>query len=515
MPAERRPLLAIGIDAAEGRLVHRLASEGRLPAIERIVRSGRSGIVQSPAALGSGAVWPTFITGDGPERHGLFGEYAWDPQAMALRRPSFEHLAPFWADAAEGGRRVLVIDVPFAPVIRRASVVEVADWGAHDWLGGSRVVEPASVEAAIADLLAVPHPLVAGPVDSTGPRDVEGLRHVVRACVAGVRQRGELARRLLTDVRPDLSIVVFTEAHRASHLLWHTLDRTHPAWSEDAAPLPADVMNGLVDVFMAIDEAIGRLVEAHGEHAPRLVFALHGMQPARGIPALLDDVLRSWGYAVERRWWQRGLPEQASVLAQGAKRRLPTWVKQAYYARVPKAVTMQLAQPSVPVRAWDWSRTRAVSLPTDQHGWIRLNLEGREARGTVPAAAYDEVCMELEQRLLTLASPEGRLVNRVVRTALDLGRPPRLLPDLVVHWSPLTWRPTLRVVHPPLTSTAIGLKFVGQHDEQGFFVAAGKGVDEWPDVVTADSLGRRLLDAVGVKRTAGDGPRPLHPHPLT
>jgi predicted AlkP superfamily phosphohydrolase/phosphomutase len=491
-------VIAIAIDAAEGRLVRRLAAEGHLPAIARLAGDGRWGTVRSPAALGSGAVWPTFITGEGPDCHGVFGEWAWDPAAMRLKRPSFDHLDPFWRRLADAGARVAVVDVPFAPVVGHARLVEVADWGAHDWLGGTTIVEPASVRESLADLLSVPHPLVAGRVDSDGPGDVEGLRHVVRSLVAGARQRGDLALRLLDVSAPDLLIVVFTEAHRASHLLWHTIDADHPAWREGLPELPADVMSGLVDVFRAIDAQVGRLLARAGPDAAVVLFALHGMQPARGIPALLADLLERWGFASRRRWWQRTAGETLGALVKGAKARLPGPIKAAYYRRVPKSVTLRLAQPSMPVHAWDWSRTRAISLPTDQHGWIRINLAGRESRGIVPQSSYDEVCHHLADKLASLAGPEGPLVRDVVITAEREGGPPARLPDLVVHWAPCTWRARLRVLDPPIDSIPVGLKFVAQHADDGFFVGRGTGVDDWPAVVEASDLGRRLGRAAGV-----------------
>jgi predicted AlkP superfamily phosphohydrolase/phosphomutase len=377
-------------------------------------------------------------------------------------------------------------------------VVEVVDWGAHDWLGGATIVEPASLRQPLADLLDVPHPLVAGRVDSDGPGDVEGLRYVARSLVAGVRQRGELALRLLEVAAPDLLVLVFTEAHRASHLLWHTIDADHPAWQEGLGELPGDVMRGLVDVFRAIDAQVARLVARAGPDAAVVLFSLHGMQPARGIPALLGDVLERWGVATRRRWWQRSARETLGALVKEAKARLPGPIKAAYYRHVPKSVTMHLAQPSMPVPAWDWSRTRAISLPTDQHGWIRVNLEGRESRGIVAPSSYDDVCRELKQRLASLEGPAGPLVRDVVVTAARGGGPPARLPDLVVHWAPSTWRAHLRVLDPPIDSTPVGLKFVSQHDDDGFFVVRGAGVDDWPAVVEASDLGRRLGRAVGV-----------------
>lgn len=493
------PVLALAIDAAEPRLVRRLAAEGHLPALARLMGAGRWGTVRSPAPIGSGAVWPTFTAGQPPDRHGLYGEYAWDPERMRPRRPTFDHLDPFWRRLAEDGRRVAVVDVPFAPILGRDRLVEVADWGAHDWFGGVRVVRPASVEAALADVLATPHPLVAGRVDSDGPGDAEGLTNVVRLLVAGAAQRGHLLQRLLELATPDLLLACFPEGHRASHLLWHTLDRSHPAWQEDFGELPDEVMTGLVAIFRAIDEQIGRLVERVGPEAPVVVFGLHGMQPARGVPAFLNDVLERWGFAVRRRWWQHSAGETFGALAKAAKARVPPALKAAYYRRVPKSVTLHLAQPSMPMPAWDWRRTRAFALPTDQHGWIRINLAGREAAGAVPASAYEATCFELQARLLTLASAEGPLVREVLITAESGGGPPRVLPDLVVHWTPNTWRPRLRVIDPPLETTPIGLKFVAQHDDDGFFVGAGGSIEQWPEIVEASDLGTRLGHALDVR----------------
>jgi predicted AlkP superfamily phosphohydrolase/phosphomutase len=68
--------------------------------------------------------------------------------------------------------------------------------------------------------------------------------------------------------------------------------------------------------------------------------------------------------------------------------------------------------------SYDWSQTRVFSLPSDQHGWIRVNLKGREAKGIVAVEQYDELCSQLEKGLRSLTTPEGKpLVCEVIRTA--------------------------------------------------------------------------------------------------
>ncbi|MGE0705909.1 MAG: alkaline phosphatase family protein [Vicinamibacterales bacterium] len=487
-------VVAIGLDAAEQRLVQRLIEAGEMPVLARLAAAGVSGRVSSPAPIGSGAVWPTFITGTEPDVHGLFGEHSWNAATMALEPPRFQHLEPFWRRLAAEGARVSVLDVPFAPVSDHPAIVDVADWGAHDWLGGRRMIRPAEIEARLHDLIESPHPLAAGQVDSTGPFDVDGLRNVIAACTKGARLRGDVAIRLLEISRPDVLIVGLTEIHRASHLLWHTIDPHHPAWRESGSALPADIMPGLVEVFRAADAAIGRILDRAGAGAA-LVFSLHGMQPARGVPSFLGDVLERWGFAVRRGWSDRSLREHIGGLASAMKRRIPTAFKNAYYRRIPKTVTMRLAQPSMPMPAWDWSRTVAFSLPTDQHGWIRLNLRGRESKGIVPPEAYEETARTIATRIRMLASPEGPLVDDVLITG-TARMTPRSLPDLVVHWTSATWRPELRLVDPPITSTSVGHRLVSQHDHDGFFIAEGFGTSGWPSSIDAADLGVHLAELV-------------------
>ena len=174
------------------------------------------------------------MTGRGPAEHGLYGEWAWRPDAMSLGPLSWNHLDPFWRADAGRGRHVTVLDVPFASVLDVAGCVEVPDWGAHDLLGDRLQVAPRRLEPLVVEAGGV-HPFAAESVSTSGPTDRAGLERVVVRCLDGVAQRGSLARRLLTETAPDLLLVVFTELHRAGHLLWHTVDPAHPGHAAEPA----------------------------------------------------------------------------------------------------------------------------------------------------------------------------------------------------------------------------------------------------------------------------------------
>jgi len=125
--------------------------------------------------------------------------------------------------------------------------------------------------------------------------------------------------------------------------------------------------------------------------------------------------------------------------------------------------------------AYDWQNTRAFSLPTDQYGWIRINLMGREAAGIVPTHEYEDLCSQLTAMLLTLTSETGEsLVNDVLRTAPD-AESARVnpLPDLVIHWRDAAFFPSLKIKGSEVMPDRVSKKTTGQHSPLGFCIHRG------------------------------------------
>lgn len=127
--------------------------------------------------------------------------------------------------------------------------------------------------------------------------------------------------------------------------------------------------------------------------------------------------------------------------------------------------------------AYDWSKTRAFSLPTDQYGWIRFNLIGRESQGVVHPDKYDELCAKLRHMLLSLASEDGELLVQEVRqTAADAAAAHvNPLPDLVVHWRDAAFSSSLRFKGSKVQAQMVSKKSTGQHTTPGFCIYRGNG----------------------------------------
>src|SRR5205809_1138486 len=165
MTSTNSSVLAIGIDAAESTLVRQLIDQDEMPALKSLLADGKWLSVRSPAAIGSGTVWPTFITGEEPTEHGNYSEWKWQPETMSLGRYHGRHLLPFWKKLADQGLRVGVFDVPFAPPAEIAHGFEICEWWAHDSTADGLQIFPDRIRSLV--LEAPPHPLSANRFNAT------------------------------------------------------------------------------------------------------------------------------------------------------------------------------------------------------------------------------------------------------------------------------------------------------------------------------------------------------------
>jgi predicted AlkP superfamily phosphohydrolase/phosphomutase len=102
-------LVLVGIDAASSALVREWAAAGDLPTIAGLLRSGSS-----------------------PASHGMFSHLNLKPRTYDLEIGMYANrlpVPPFWTHLSGAGKRVAVIDAPFARPVRKLNGIQVTNWG--------------------------------------------------------------------------------------------------------------------------------------------------------------------------------------------------------------------------------------------------------------------------------------------------------------------------------------------------------------------------------------------------
>jgi len=191
--------------------------------------------------------------------------------------------------------------------------------------------------------------------------------------------------------------------------------------------------DGLAEVYMAIDAAMARVLKALPDDADVIAFSPTGMGPntSRGdlLPGMLQAVLS--GKQRQASSGRGGLRAPVWTLRSSIPASWRSWIARALPDRIVADLTTRLY-----MRA-DWTRTRAIAVPGENKGYVRLNLRGRERAGIVDPAAAEELTNAIVDGLMTFRDADGSPAILNVERMSDLAGGvayAERLPDLVVYW---------------------------------------------------------------------------------
>ena len=189
-------------------------------------------------------------------------------------------------------------------------------------------------------------------------------------------------------------------------------------------------------------------------------------------------------------WSERKVKILATV-----KRAAPGWARQLYRRSVGLQARQRWAT-STMLEPLDWRRTKAFAMRTDQHGWIRVNLKGRERLGIVDPNRYEETCSDIEALLSSLRTVDGAaLVQRVARASSTVDEALRSpLPDLIVYWTPKAHERNVRLRGGQDMPPPFAPQFNGQHAETGFCFSSGPISALLPEGLNGIELGSKVTE---------------------
>ncbi len=437
-------LVLIALDGATLDLLGPWMAQGHLPTLARLFESGAGGVLLSTVPWATPTAFASLMTGVNPGQHGVFdfGELL-PPDYTAFVPTNGAHVrAPtLWHLLSEAGLTSGVVNMPmtYPAEAIRGFVVAGIPYPA----GSPRLCHPPDL---LATLQAQGWDLSRNCSDDLRGNYAEyltGLLHLVR-------QRGAATAWLLRTQPPDFLAVHFLETDQAQHRYWQFLPR-EPRHAPDE-PL----QSAILQVFQAVDEAVGLIVTAAGPQATVCLMSDHGFGPMR-TQVWLNNWLAQHGYlqfkarpgVAFKRWlYRRGLSPFAIRQRIPERWKLALW--QFFERQKGRAIASVMeeagAAPHKGVLDWlterlaldfydlDWRQTQAFYTGTTSVGYVWLNVAGRDPQGSVSPADYPAVRAALQRDLQSWA-----LVGEVLpREALWQGAQLVHAPDLVVRWADRT-----------------------------------------------------------------------------
>ncbi|MDJ0634035.1 MAG: alkaline phosphatase family protein [Xenococcaceae cyanobacterium MO_188.B29] len=534
----KKQVIAIGLDAAEPKLVEQWMSEGHLPNLSKIKQQGIYGRLHNSVNYQGGLaefsstepLWVMMATGCLPHKTGFWDTITYDPKTYQVGCDSvyggydYQEYKPFYALGDD--YKVAAFDIPVTRVCPGVNGIQITGWGGH------HPFHPSDSE---------PKELLSSIIEQYGENpvyrkdngiwwDKEYFNWVTQSVEKSVATRTQVCCDLLQKDDWDLFITGFGETHTLGHDLYNLSQPDHPLYpyTNKIDTLGDPMLKG----FQQVDQAIGKILAIAPENASVVLFAVHGMganltdllsmmllpeviyrfnfpgkaalgygdinQPAP--PLITRNIRNGWSAEV---WRQIYEPNPLKKLWH-------TWTHKKFlsgskhgllspYPLMDKKVELSW-MPALWYSSL-WSEMKAFALPGFADGHIRINLKGRDRNGIVEPSEYDALCNEITEVLYRLIDGRSKqsLVKQVVRTRKSpLDDDPKLPdPDLIVIWQDI---PTDLVDSPDVGRIGpVTYNRPGGHRENGFLLAKGQGIAPNSNLSTgrAVDIGATILNLMG------------------
>jgi predicted AlkP superfamily phosphohydrolase/phosphomutase len=534
----KSPVIAIGLDATDPKLLEAWMSQGYLPNLNRIRQQGIYGRLHNWVNYQGGTtkfsatepLWVMMATGCLPNKTGFWDTITYNPQNYQVGCDpiyggyDYQEYKPFYALGEN--YKVAAFDVPVTRVVSNVRGTQITGWGGHHpfYPSESQPVELLSqIETKYGK----------NPVyrrDNGIWWDRKYINWVTEAVKNSIETRAQICCDLLQQDDWDLFIAGFGETHTLGHDLYNLSQSDHPLYNHTNRTNRWG--DPLRQGFEQVDKAVGQILAQAPEDAYIVLFSVHGMG------SNLTD-LHSMVFLAEV-MYRYNFPGKAALITGDINEPVPSTITRNIRNGWSAEVWRLLHEPNPIKKLWQtwthkkflrgdkhgllsphplidagtelgwmpalwyrplWSQMKAFALPAYADGHIRINLQGRERDGIVTPAEYDAVCDEITQILYGLQDGRTKqpLVARVVRTRTSpLDDDPKLPePDLIVVWHEL---PTDVVDSPDVGRIGpITYNRPGGHRENGFLMASGPGITPGSELTTgrAVDVGATILNLMG------------------
>ncbi len=339
----------IGLDGVPIGLLRRLAADGIMPAVNRLMEEGFLYAMKASLPEVSSVSWTSFMAGANPGEHGIFGFTDFFERSYRIRFPNFLDLKvpTLWDRLGARGFKSIVINQPSTYPARKIDGALVS---------GFVAIELAKAVYPLSNLAALERMNYRIDIDTERARRDPAF--FWKELFSNL-EAGEKALEYFWNQNWDFFEFVVTGTDRLHHYFWNALDDPgHPGHAR------------FLDYYRKVDGLIDRIVGKYRQLTGDL----------RGLYLLSDH-----GFT--------GIEQEVY---------LNTWLEKSGYLKF---------DPSVPQRLADLAPgTRAFALDPNR---IYLNLKGRFPRGTVEKQEKNALKAEISAALKNLDFEGRSVVREV------------------------------------------------------------------------------------------------------
>jgi predicted AlkP superfamily phosphohydrolase/phosphomutase len=246
----------IALDGTPYTFAHSMMTDGAMPNFARLLRGGSLVRMHSSYPDVSGVAWSSFMTGNNPGKHGIFGFIDRRPGSYQTYIPTAQNLQgeTLWELLGRHGRRVCAIGVPNSYPPRPVNGVLVGCFL-------SPSVEKAAYPAALGQELKE----MGYRVDTDPWAARESVERFLEDYKETLARRAEAIFRLFRREDWDFFMAHIIETDRLHHFLWGQYAEEHPQYRA-----------AFLDCYRQIDDLLGRVAsEVNGDHE-LIILSDHG-----------------------------------------------------------------------------------------------------------------------------------------------------------------------------------------------------------------------------------------------
>lgn len=252
---KRNPrVVMIGLDGVPYTLLKQLIEKGICPNIKKL--SEKSNFYQMDASIPeiSSVSWASFMTGENPAKHGIYGFTELKPNSYSITFPNYSSLKvkTIWDKIGEKGKKSAVLNLPGTYPAREHNGILISGFVAIDL---KKSVYPPNLYEKLKEM---DYKI---DVDTTKATDKDFF---YKDLFDTLKKREKVFCELWEEPL-DLFIAVITDTDRLQHFEFDAiLDESHPRHSET------------MEFYRKVDEAVGKILDKTNDKDNVIMMSDHG-----------------------------------------------------------------------------------------------------------------------------------------------------------------------------------------------------------------------------------------------